>query len=49
MFAGQGLHYLPVTRADGKLAGILSQSDVLVAMLADRSEEASPTNAKMPA
>ena len=49
MFAGQGLHYLPVTRADGKLAGILSQSDVLVAMLADRPEEASPTNAKMPA
>ncbi len=49
MFAGQGLHYLPVTRAGGKLAGILSQSDVLVAMLADQPEEASPSNAEMPA
>jgi CBS domain-containing membrane protein len=37
MFAEQGLHYLPVTRNNNKLAGILSQSDVLAAMLADRT------------
>ena len=35
LFADQGLHYLPVTHGDDKLAGILSQSDVLAAMLAD--------------
>lgn len=35
MFAEQGLHYLPVVRDNNKMAGILSQSDVLVAMLAD--------------
>jgi CBS domain-containing membrane protein len=36
LFADQGLHYLPVTRSNDKLAGILSQSDVLAAMLADQ-------------
>ncbi len=35
MFAENGLHYLPVVNEDNTLAGILSQSDVLVAMLAD--------------
>lgn len=35
IFAEEGLHYLPVTRSNNKLVGILSQSDVLVAMLAD--------------
>lgn len=35
LFAEEGLHYLPVTRDNNKLVGILSQSDVLVAMLAD--------------
>jgi CBS domain-containing membrane protein len=37
MFAEQGLHYLPVTRNNNKLAGIVSQSDVLAAMLADQA------------
>jgi CBS domain-containing membrane protein len=49
MFADQGLHYLPVTGASGKLVGILSQSDVLAAMLSDQAGEISLTNAKMPA
>ncbi len=35
-FAENGLHYLPVATGDNRLVGILSQSDVLVAMLADR-------------
>ncbi|MDQ0318939.1 CBS domain-containing membrane protein [Pararhizobium capsulatum DSM 1112] len=35
--AGEGLHYLPVTVADNKLVGIISQSDVMMAMLADRA------------
>lgn len=35
MFAEQGLHYLPVVRNNNKMVGILSQSDVLVAMLTD--------------
>jgi CBS domain-containing membrane protein len=38
VFAEQGLHHLPVVDADGRLEGILSQSDALVAMLADRPE-----------
>lgn len=37
MFADQGLHYLPVTRANNKLAGIISQSDVLATMLSDHN------------
>jgi CBS domain-containing membrane protein len=37
MLAESSLHYLPVTRANGKLVGIISQSDVLVAMLADKT------------
>jgi CBS domain-containing membrane protein len=36
MFAEEGLHYLPIVGENGKLAGILSQSDVLVALLSDR-------------
>ncbi|MBW9090196.1 HPP family protein [Rhizobium wenxiniae] len=35
-FAENGLHYLPVITGDNRLVGILSQSDVLIAMLADR-------------
>ncbi|MGK6314861.1 HPP family protein [Neorhizobium sp. DT-125] len=37
IFAEEGLHYLPVTRENNKLVGILSQSDVMVAMLADKA------------
>lgn len=33
MFAEQGLHYLPVVGENGKMVGILSQSDVLIATL----------------
>ncbi len=33
MFAEQGLHYLPVVAENRKMAGILSQSDVLIATL----------------
>jgi len=40
MFAEEGLHYLPIVGENGKLAGILSQSDVLVAMLSDRATHA---------
>ena len=40
IFAEAGLHYLPVTRQNGKLVGIISQSDLLVAMLADKAEAA---------
>nr|WP_210317303.1 HPP family protein [Oryzicola mucosus] len=35
LFAEEELHHLPVTNEDGRLVGILSQSDVLVAMLAE--------------
>ncbi len=35
-FAEEGLHYLPVIDARGKMVGIVSQSDVMVAMLADK-------------
>jgi CBS domain-containing membrane protein len=35
MFAEQNLHYLPVVDAGNKIAGILSQSDVLVATLTE--------------
>lgn len=35
LFAQEGLHHLPVTDGDGRLVGILSQSDILVAMLAE--------------
>lgn len=41
MFAEQGLHYLPVVDSNGKLAGIISQSDVLVGMLADKAASTS--------
>eukprot|EP00913_Durusdinium_trenchii_P021240 g19953.t1 len=37
IFAEQGLHHLPVIQPNNKLAGILSQSDVLAAMLADQA------------
>ncbi|WP_421361329.1 HPP family protein [Agrobacterium rosae] len=39
MLAEQGLHYLPVIRENAKLAGIISQSDVMIAMLADKAEK----------
>lgn len=35
--AEEGLHYLPVSARDDKLVGIISQSDVLMAMLADKA------------
>ncbi|MFP5076789.1 HPP family protein [Rhizobium sp. YIM 134829] len=37
LFAEEGLHYLPAIDAGEKLVGIVSQSDVLVAMLADKA------------
>jgi CBS domain-containing membrane protein len=39
VFAEEGLHDLPVVREGNKLAGILSQSDALLAMLEDRDEQ----------
>ncbi|WP_425356439.1 HPP family protein [Xaviernesmea rhizosphaerae] len=36
LFAEAGLHHLPVVGDAGRLVGIVSQSDVLVAMLAER-------------
>lgn len=39
MFAEQGLHYLPVVRENHKMAGILSQSDVLIATLEAAAKE----------
>ncbi|MFK0382918.1 HPP family protein [Agrobacterium sp. NPDC090273] len=36
-FAEEGLHYLPVTDHNGKMVGIVSQSDVMVSMLADKA------------
>lgn len=38
LLADGGLHYLPVTNGDARLVGIISQSDVMVAMLADRAK-----------
>lgn len=35
--AEEGLHYLPVTAGHDKLVGIISQSDVMMAMLADKA------------
>ncbi|WP_430911641.1 HPP family protein [Methylobacterium sp. sgz302541] len=44
--AESGLHHLPVVGADGRLVGIVSQTDLVSALLADaagnRSEERSP-------
>ena len=43
LMAATGLHHLPVVEADGRLAGIVSQSDLIVALLAEsdrRAEEA---------
>ncbi|MET0173693.1 MAG: HPP family protein [Agrobacterium vaccinii] len=37
ILAEQGLHYLPVVDGNNKLAGIISQSDVMVGMLADKA------------
>lgn len=36
-FAEEGLHYLPVTDHNSKMVGIVSQSDVMVSMLADKA------------
>lgn len=38
ILAEQGLHYLPVVDDNNKLAGMISQSDVMVGMLADKAE-----------
>ncbi len=38
LMARTGLHHLPVTGLDGRLAGIVAQGDLLVALLAERSE-----------
>lgn len=38
ILAEQGLHYLPVVDDNNKLSGIISQSDVMVGMLADKAE-----------
>ncbi|GGE06540.1 membrane protein [Aureimonas endophytica] len=35
LMASTGLHHLPVVEPDGRLAGIVSQSDLLVALLAE--------------
>ncbi|MBB3949219.1 HPP family protein [Aureimonas jatrophae] len=42
IMAGAGLHHLPVVESDGRLAGIVSQSDLIVALLAERSLEGAP-------
>lgn len=42
IFAEEGLHYLPVVDDGKKLVGIIAQSDVLVAMLADAAEMSDP-------
>lgn len=39
--AAASLHHLPVVEADGRLAGIVSQSDLTVALLAEQSRDAS--------
>ncbi|SCX34821.1 HPP family protein [Agrobacterium rosae] len=39
ILAEQGLHYLPVVSENAKLAGIISQSDVMIAMLADKADK----------
>ncbi len=41
-FAEGGLHHLPVVRGGNRLAGIISQSDALVAMLEDKTAGGSP-------
>ena len=38
LMARTGLHHLPVVESDGRLAGIVSQSDLIVSLLAEASE-----------
>ena len=38
LMARTGLHHLPVVEPDGRLAGIVSQSDLIVSLLAEASE-----------
>ena len=38
LMARTGLHHLPVVEADGRLAGIVSQSDLIVSLLAEASD-----------
>ena len=38
LMARTGLHHLPVVEPDGRLAGIVSQSDLIVALLAEASD-----------
>ena len=38
LMARTGLHHLPVVSADGRLAGIVSQSDLVVSLLAEASD-----------
>lgn len=37
IFSEQGLHYLPVVSENAKLPGIISQSDVMIAMSTDKT------------
>ncbi|RYB07190.1 HPP family protein [Lichenibacterium ramalinae] len=38
LMARTGLHHLPVVEADGRLAGIVAQSDLIVSLLAEASD-----------
>ncbi len=40
LMAATGLHHLPVVESDGRLAGIVSQSDLIVALLAESQRRA---------
>ena len=42
LMARTGLHHLPVVEPDGRLAGIVSQSDLIVTLLAEASEARRP-------
>lgn len=47
--ADAGLHHLPVVDRWGNLAGIVSQSDLVAALLAEAAEEPEPEQARLPA
>lgn len=47
LMARTGLHHLPVVGPDGRLAGIVSQSDLIVALLAEASESRQPEDCGM--
>ena len=44
--AATGLHHLPVVEQDGRLAGIVSQSDLIVALLAESDRRAEAADAQ---